>query len=145
MKPASIRGGSSARLVIFLVAAQFARTISAITALRSHLGKKGYHDGAAGTLVVEEPAGTLPQGRDACVAFVEQRLVNGRSAFDIVRDFAASCKPAVQSGVAMAPFRRACGEVQRVALATVSDSGQHLDVKSLCTEVMRTFQALGPH
>eukprot|EP00419_Tripos_fusus_P027349 CAMPEP_0172726060 /NCGR_PEP_ID=MMETSP1074-20121228/89853_1 /TAXON_ID=2916 /ORGANISM="Ceratium fusus, Strain PA161109" /LENGTH=140 /DNA_ID=CAMNT_0013552969 /DNA_START=48 /DNA_END=470 /DNA_ORIENTATION=+ len=136
--------GSSTRFAVFLIVAQAARSISAAAVLRSHLGKEGYHDGVTDTFAAEEPAGMLPPGRDACVAFVAQRLDHGRSALDLVRDFAASCKPALESGVAMGPFRRACGEVQRVALAAVSNSGQKLDVKSLCNDVMRTFQALGP-
>mmetsp|Transcript_4103 Transcript_4103/g.12414 ORF Transcript_4103/g.12414 Transcript_4103/m.12414 type:complete len:136 (+) Transcript_4103:95-502(+) len=102
-------------------------------------------EAASGAVVTPAEESRLPPGYGVCLQFVQDRVDRGISGKRLVQDVAATCEPAVKSGAAMAPFKRACGEVQQVAASFVtSGAGAPVDVQALCKLVMRTFHSFAP-
>jgi len=86
---------------------------------------------------------TLPQGYAICKEFVEERLRQGSSGAQLVKELRATCEPAVEDGRGLPAFRNACTAIRNMAATAVS-SPEKISAKGLCMKMMGLFQSFGP-
>merc|ERR1719163_963176 len=89
------------------------------------------HQGAS---LMQAESQATPQGYQICKGFIDERLRQGSSGVQLVKELRATCEPAVEAGRGLPAFRDACDSLRKMA-ATVVSSTKPITAKALCIKM----------
>merc|ERR1719409_2560497 len=96
------------------------------------------------TSLVQTESGNPPKGYLPCKEYIDERLRQGSTGEQLVKELRATCEPAVEDGRGLPAFRDACDSLRKMA-ATVVSSTKPITAKALCIKMMGLFQSFGPN